>query len=103
MSNYALTRCDVRTCSGFPCPQGLQVVLPQLTNETVVSAARKRSCLVPESGQVLALSPSTRIAYKSCSPALALEEDRHRAVEPVLFLLWFISRFQKTVVFKRTR
>lgn len=62
LHNCALTRRDVRTCSGFPCPQGLQVILPQLTNETVVSAARKRSHLVHESGQVLALSPSTRIA-----------------------------------------
>lgn len=44
-SSCALTRGDVRIRSGFPCPQGLQVILPQLTNETVVPAARKCSCV----------------------------------------------------------
>lgn len=42
-SNCALTRRGVRLCSGFPCPQGLWVTLPQFTNETVVPAARKCS------------------------------------------------------------
>lgn len=44
-SNCALTRGDVRICSGFLCPRGLQVILLQLTNETVFPAARKCSCL----------------------------------------------------------
>lgn len=43
-SNCALTRCDERIHSRIPCPQGLWIRLPQLTDETVVSADRKCYC-----------------------------------------------------------
>lgn len=43
-SSCALTRHDVRIYSRIPCPQGLWIRLPQLTNETVVSADRKCCC-----------------------------------------------------------